>query len=160
MDSQPLKFGVIARKLAFKDRKGARLLCAYRAGDVTNQSNNDSDAIPIDKAPPYLHFMVIARKFAAIGVKITSASLFMRGLPVKVYGLALHRETRETLLETLLAYWKPFWMPLLALLARRHPSRARGRVYYIWGLLGVTLRLSSLRVPPRCLPRTARISTS
>ena len=159
MDSQPLKFGVIARKLAFKDRKGARLLCAYRAGDVTNQSNNDSDAIPIDKAPPYLHFMVIARKFAAIGVKITSASLFMRGLPVKVYGLALHRETRETLLETLLAYWKPFWMPLLALLARRFP-RARGRVYYIGGLFGVTLRLSLLRVHPRCLPRTARISTS
>ena len=62
------------------DRKGARLLCAYRAGDVTNQSEIDSDAIPIDKAPLYLHFMAIARKLAAIGVKITSASLFLSGL--------------------------------------------------------------------------------
>ena len=62
-------------------KKVARLLCAYRAGDVTNQSEIDSDAIPIDKAPLYLHFMAIARKFAAIGLKITSASLFMRGLP-------------------------------------------------------------------------------
>ena len=69
------------------DRKGARLLCAYRAGDVTNQSEIDSDAIPIDKAPPYLHFMVIARKFAAIGLKITSASLFLRGLCPSRYNM-------------------------------------------------------------------------
>lgn len=106
------------------DRKGARLLCAYRAGDVTNQSNNGSDAIPIDKAPPYLHFMEFARKFAAIGVKITSASLFMRYLPVKVYGLALHRETRETLLETLLD------APIGAIGAAASLARARARLLY------------------------------